>query len=170
MASAETIRRRALAVAAVAGLALAGCGKPAPRRDGAGQVDRSGYALLLKLRTGDCIGNLRSAAIDSPDDGSHNGVPTVQAVPCAQPHDAQIVSISPLGGGPWPGSTIVEGAAASGRTALAPRLSRIAKSSPGGDLTLFTFDPTQERWEFEKQHTIVFAVLFAHPRRGVAAP
>jgi hypothetical protein len=170
MATADTIRRRALATMAVAGIAVAvaGCGKAAAERDAAGNISQAGHENLLKARVGDCISDMRKQLIDDPT-AAHNGVPSVHALPCTQPHDAQILLTSHVAGGGWPGSDIVDGEAARGRETLRARLSRLQAATPGTDLTLVSFRPTQDRWEFEKQHQIVFAVLFAQPQRGAAA-
>ncbi|MEA2241737.1 MAG: hypothetical protein QOD24_1293, partial [Solirubrobacteraceae bacterium] len=100
MAAARTIRRRALisAPALAATLLLAGCGaKPAPQRDDAGAIVKAGEISLLKLHEGDCVGDLRER-LDNPD-GGHNGVPRVQGVPCAQPHDGELLDIAPIDDG-----------------------------------------------------------------------
>jgi hypothetical protein len=169
--TARTMGRRAPGVLLTAALAalVAACGASAPKRNGTGTIARSGSSSLLSLHVGDCVSNLR-AGIEHPDEG-HNGVFTVEAVPCADPHDAQVLRISGLGGGPWPGWSIVDGEAARGRVALQERLSRVqpAGAGAGGRLTLFTFRPSQERWEFEDQRKIVFLVLYAKPRRGALA-
>jgi hypothetical protein len=170
MASADRIRRRALAAVAAAGVAaaVAGCGEAAVKRDAAGRISKAGHANLLKLRPGDCVSDLRKQLIDDPT-SADNGVPTVNALPCARPHDAEVLTISHLEGKDWPGSSIIEGEAARVREALRARLSRLQDASPGEHLTFVSFSPTQDRWEFENQHQIVFAVLFAKAQRGPAA-
>jgi len=148
--------------------AVAGCGEAAVERDAVGTITKAGKAKLLKLRPGDCISDLRTQLIDDPT-SADNGVPTVNALPCAQSHDAEILTISRLAGKDWPGSPIVDGEAARVREALRARLSRLQQKTPGERLTFVSFRPTQERWEFENQHQIVYAVLYAKPQRGPAA-
>ncbi len=169
MATADTMRQRALVALATAGaaVAVAGCGKAAAKRDAAGAVVQAGQSNLLKLRVGDCVSDLRKQLVDDPT-SSDNGVPTVNALPCAKPHDAEILLISHVADGGWPGDSIVGGEAARGRETLRPRLLRLEEATPGTDLTLVSFRPTQQRWEFEHQHQIVFAVLFANAQRGAA--
>jgi hypothetical protein len=171
MASADQIRRRALVAVAGAGVvaAVAGCGAKAPaERDGAGKISKAGAENLLKLRAGDCASDMRKQLIDEPT-SLNNGVPTVNALPCSALHDAEILLVAGLGDGGWPGSSIVDGEAARGRETLRARLSRLQAANPGSRLTLISFRPTQDRWEFEHQHQIVFAVLYAQPQRGAAA-
>ncbi len=169
MASADTIRRRALATVAATGIAaaVAGCGAAAVQRDAAGAISKAGKSNLLELRAGDCVSDLRKQLIDDPT-SSDNGVPTVNALPCAQPHDAEVLTISRLEGRDWPGSAIVDGEAARVREALRARLSRV-QAAAGQRLTFVSFRPTQDRWEFENQHQIVYAVLYAKAQTGPAA-
>jgi hypothetical protein len=162
MAAAATIRRVTLAVATAA--MLGGCGEDGPQRDASGAIERAGDTRLLELRIGDCISNLRER-LDNPD-GGHNGVPKVTAVKCSQEHDAEIVKLASLDGGDWPGFSIVDGEAARGRQQLAPRLARVKQV--GGQVTVVSFRPTRERWDFEHQRAIYYLVLFDKPRRGAA--
>jgi hypothetical protein len=169
MATARTTRRHArTSLALAAATLLAACGAPTPpQREGAGAVAKAGEISLLKLREGDCVGDLRER-IDNPD-GGHNGVPRVRAVPCGRPHDGEVLRIAPIGGGGgWPGEAIVAGEAARGRPALQQRLDRVARrtGAKAGQLTLLTFKPIQERWEFEDQHEVVYLVLLKRPQRG----
>jgi hypothetical protein len=153
---------------AVATAALAACGsKPAPVRDGAGAVTKAGEISLLKLREGDCVGDL-AERVDNPD-GGHNGVPRVQAVPCGEPHDGEVLQIAPIDSGDdWPGEAIVAGEASRGRPALQERLDRAASKAdaPAGQLTLLTFKPIEQQWEFEHQHAIFYLVLLKRRQRG----
>ncbi len=162
MASAATTRR--LAVAAAAAALLGGCGEDGPQRDAAGAIERAGDTRLLELRIGDCIGNLRER-LENPD-GGHNGVPKVTAVACSEQHDAELVKLARLDDSEWPGFSIVDGEAARGRQQLAPRLARVKQ--PGGQVTVVSFRPTRERWNFEHQRAIYYLVLFDQPRRGAA--
>jgi hypothetical protein len=160
MPSAATTRRIALALAAAA--LLAGCGEAGPKRDAAGAIAQAGDALLVKLRVGDCVGNLRDR-LDHPD-GANNGVPKVTAVKCAAKHDAELVKIARIGTGEWPGFEIVDGEAARGRQQLAVRLVRARET--GGRVQVVSFRPTKQRWEFENQHAVYYLVLYAEARRG----
>jgi hypothetical protein len=160
-------RARAASVAIAAAALLGACGSSAPQRDSAGAVSKAGQISLLGLRVGDCVSDLRQR-FENPD-GGHNGVPRVHAVPCANSHDGEVLLIAPLAGKDWPGGTIVGGEAARGQLALQGRLDRA--TSQGGArarrrLSLLTFTPTQERWEFENQHKIVYLVLYRQPQRG----
>ena len=74
--------------------------------------------------------------------------------------------IAALGGGEWPGFSIVEGEAARGRSQLQPRLVRAKRA--GGPLQIVSFKPTQPRWDFEDQREILFIALFDKRQRGHA--
>lgn len=140
---------------------LAGCSSGDPQRDSSGAIAEPGQTRLLKLRAGDCAADLRNS-FDDLDRGA-NGVPLVRAVPCSKPHDGEILQIGPIDGEQWPGYGVVNGEAARSRPALRQRLS--AANVPGG-VTLISFSPSKERWNFEGQHEIVYVALFAQPQRG----
>jgi hypothetical protein len=169
MPSAETSRRRALAalLLTVGATLLAACGEAAgPSRDAAGAISQPIETRLLALRVGDCVENMRMG-LEQPD-GGYNGVPKIIAVPCTRPHDAEILRITTIGDGDWPGFHIVEGEAARGRQELRARLARAKAAAGGQDLDLFTFRPTQERWEFEDQKRVYFVVLYPKPQSAPA--
>lgn len=149
------------ALAAILAALLVSCGAQDPSRDGSGTITTAGDTRLLNLRAGDCIGNLRKS-LDNPDGGA-NGVPLVRAVPCSQDHDAEILLFAPIGDGEeWPGYLVVSGAAASGR----PELQRRLLAADVDPVKLFSFTPTENRWNFEDQKEIVYVALFEQPRAG----
>jgi hypothetical protein len=168
MRTAETSRRRRVAAALVVACAAplpAACGgeSAGAPRDAGGALAAPVETRLLALREGDCIENMRMS-LDEPD-GGHNGVPKIVAVPCSRPHDGEVLSIRTISEGGWPGSQIVDGEAAGGRLALRARLARAERALDGQDLTLLTFRPTQDRWEFEDQKRIYFVLLYPRPQR-----
>lgn len=160
---AATTRHRASSGALAGALAvlLVSCGGAEPARDSSGTITTPGETRLLNLRAGDCIGDLH-ASIDDPD-GGHNGVPSVKAVACSQRHDAEVLQIAQIDGDPWPGYSVVQGEAARSRAELRQR---ILKADVDGDVKLFSFSPSKERWNFEDQHEIVYIALFAKSQRG----
>ncbi len=173
-APAPTTTRRALAIlAALASAALlAGCGggPDPPQRAASGEITKAGIVRLLKLREGDCVRDLEYDL--DHDDGGHNGVPEVNAVPCSQPHKGEILQITSLEneqGQDWPGEAIVGGDAAGGRIALQERLNAVRRERGAdvlGRFTVFTYEPTRQRWLFEGQHAALYLAFFDSPRRG----
>jgi hypothetical protein len=151
----------ALALAAL----LGGCGDSAPQRDASGAIRKAGETRLLKLRDGDCVRDLRDG-LENPD-GGYNGVPKVTAVACSEEHDGELVRILAVDASSWPGFAAVDGAVERGRDALQSRLVRATRA--GGPITLVSFRPTKERWDFERQHAVYFFALYDR-RQRVAAP
>jgi hypothetical protein len=162
MTSAAATRRVTLALTAAT--LLAGCGDDPPKRDATGAIEQPGEARLLSLRAGDCMSNFRDR-LEHPD-GGHNGVPKVTAVSCSAEHDAEILRIARLDDGEWPGYEVVDGEAAGTRQELHPRLVRIKQAD--GALTLVSFRPSEDRWNFEDQRTNYFVALYKKPRHGSA--
>ncbi len=158
-----TRRRRRLAgtLTAAVALLLTACGSGDPTRDSAGAIAEPGQTRLLKLRTGDCIVNLRRSFDDL--DRGRNGVPLVRTASCSETHDGEILQISPIDASSWPGYGVVLGEAARSRPALQQRLSA---AKVAGGVKLISFSPSKERWNFEDQKEIVYIALFATPRRG----
>jgi hypothetical protein len=170
MPTAESTARRTLAaLLAAAAPLLAACGVDAPvRRDATGALAAPAEMLLLELRLGDCVGNLRTAYYD--DDGGHNGVPRVRAVPCSSLHDGEVLQIKPITEKSYPGTQIVDGEASLGRLELRKRLDRARIRSEDlrrrREFELLTFRPDDNRWDFENQRDVFYLGLFAKPRRG----
>ena len=82
-----------------------------PERDSAGQVTNSSEVFVNDLAAGDCFSGGRTDEID-----------LVTAVPCAQPHESQVVTIFELPKGAYPGEHEVVDAAEEGCTAKADPL------------------------------------------------
>ena len=170
MPTAESTARRALgALLAAAATLLAACGDDeAVRRDATGALAAPAEMLLTKLRFGDCVGNLRTAFYN--DDGGHNGVPLVRAVPCSYLHDGEVLQIKRITETSYPGTQIVDGEASLGRLELRKRLDRARIRSQDlrrrREFELLTFRPDDNRWDFENQRDVFYLALFAKPRRG----
>jgi hypothetical protein len=63
-----------------------------------GEIDAPTTATTRQVTVGHCMAEL-------PRDGS---VARVRLVPCAEPHEAEVVGVLALGPGPWPGQESVE--------------------------------------------------------------
>ncbi len=82
----------------LAGFILSGCGADALTdqsvRDSQGAIVEAGSVGTTRLEVGDCF--------DEPSSGS---VRVVAGLPCADPHDAQVVArLTVTAEGPWPGA------------------------------------------------------------------
>ena len=157
------------ALLAAAATLLAACGDDEPvRRDATGALAAPTEMLLIDLHLGDCVANLRTAY--NNDDGGHNGVPTVRAVPCSYLHDGEVLQIKRITETSYPGTQIVDGEAALGRLELEQRLDRARLHSKDlrrrREFELLTLRPDDNRWDFENQRDVFYLALFAKPRRG----
>lgn len=63
-----------------------------------GEIAAATTATARQVTVGHCIAEL-------PQDGS---VTRVRLVPCAEPHEAEVVGVLALGGGSWPGQESVD--------------------------------------------------------------
>jgi hypothetical protein len=113
-----------------------------PQRNSAsGQISQKGVMSVYGLRTGDCFDNPNSTDVN-----------TVTALPCTQPHNAQVFAeFTPRGGATYPGLTSLRNLARSGCNA------RIAKDVNRSQVTptmsvRFIF-PEEGSW-FLGHHTI----------------
>ena len=158
------------ALLAAAATLLAACGddEPSVQRDASGALAAPAEMLLIDLHVGDCVANLRTAYEN--DDGGHNGVPEVRAVPCSHLHDGEVLQIKRITETSYPGTQIVDGEASLGRLELEQRLDRARIKSEDlrrrREFQLLTMRPDDNRWEFENQRDIFYLALFAKPRRG----
>jgi hypothetical protein len=75
----------------------------APARDASGAVTQSTDAFVEDLKAGDCFSGAGRTEVDS-----------VTIVPCASPHESQVVTIFAMPAGPWPGKDEVVAAAEDG--------------------------------------------------------
>lgn len=89
-----------VAMAALAALVIAGCSSfGGPERDAdTGELTEAGTIGVFELRVGDCLAEL-------PDG---NGIATINAVPCSQPHTDEIFASVPMPAAEFPGRAEVE--------------------------------------------------------------
>jgi Domain of unknown function (DUF4190)/Septum formation len=66
-------------------------------RDPGGRVREAGTESVFDLRVGDCVNDLEETTVEV----------AVEAVPCSQPHDAEVISSFELPGGDYPGEDSV---------------------------------------------------------------
>jgi Domain of unknown function (DUF4190)/Septum formation len=124
-------------------------------RDASGVVREAGSVSVFDLRAGDCVNDLEESAAEY----------TVEATPCADPHDAEVISIIPLREGAYPGEDEVIAAADRdcGRD-----FEGTAALVPGAEP--FYLYPTETSWG-DGDRTITCIAAFAQPeRRSLGVP
>jgi hypothetical protein len=117
-------------------------------RDEAGDITEAGGLGAYALQVGDCI--------QLPDADT---VISVEGVPCAEPHDAQVFAEFVLPDGDFPGLDAVELAAGEGCYQRWPAAVGTAyESDPASDFTVLT--PTAESWaEGDREVTCLLVPL-----------
>jgi len=80
----------------------------AQRSAATGQITKTGHLSVFSLRAGDCFQNPSGS---QPDSGQ---VTQVTAVPCANPHNAQVIAQLPVPGSAYPGRDAFHAQALSG--------------------------------------------------------
>lgn len=119
----------------VATVALSGAAAPtAAQVDANGNVTRSGGLDVGALTTGQCF--------DEP--AAQSQVSGVEAVPCGQPHDAQVIGSSMLGDDSYNEATI-QSEASNGCQKLSDGPD-VDQSKLGSDASVIDFVPTAESW------------------------
>jgi Septum formation len=105
-------------------------------RDDAGQVTKEGALTVFDLKGGDCFNNL-------PADDKE--VQSVDAVPCGQPHDAEVLAeVTVKASGAYPG---VDKIADEVEQLCVDKVGeRLAGSKLSERLDMFFFYPTAESW------------------------
>ena len=72
-------------------------------RDASGKVTNTSDAYVEDLRAGDCFSGAGRTEVDS-----------ITLIPCASPHESQVVTVFTMPAGPWPGEDKVVAAAEDG--------------------------------------------------------
>lgn len=108
----------------------------AKRDENTGQVTKEGTLTVFDLKDGDCFNNV-------PADDKE--VMSVNAVPCGQPHDAEVLAqVTVTGNGAYPG---VDKVAAEVEQLCLDKVGDRIKRSPITDqLDMFYFYPTADSW------------------------
>ena len=120
-------------------------------RDADGRIDEAGLIDELSLVAGDCVNDPEEDAV------------LLSALPCAEPHDAEVFARITLSGDGWPGADNIR------RRARAGCRNRLAQSHPRefealiGGVTYFS--PDRVDWAIDDHDVICFA-NHASRRRG----
>lgn len=132
-----------------AAIVAAGCSEEDGARSDE-QAARTQSLSVFNLRVGDCL-------VDVAPDADTT---TVEAVPCAEPHGAQVLSTFELPDGPWPGRDAVLRPAEE----RCPAHLRDLPVSTAGLKSFYLF-PTESSWPLG-DHQIVCLATSEAPRRG----
>lgn len=152
--------KRILTMTLVAVLAVGACGADGETdatRDDEGNITENDEIGVFRLRTGDCL----------MLPGSDTEVETLEAVPCDQPHDAEVVGLHEMPEGSsaaFPGTDVVIDES---RTVCLSMFDDVTGldfvTDPDWDLT--SLYPTEESWRLLDDREIV---CLAVPLDGVA--
>lgn len=116
-------------------------------RDDSGTIVEGGDTEAFDLQVGDCFDD---PAVDQE-------VQSVTAVPCAEPHDAEVYAEFELPDGDFPGETEVSEAGGQG---CYDRFEEFAGIAPeASTLSVFYLQPTEDSWEGADDRQITCAVI-----------
>lgn len=115
-------------------------------RNGAGTITSGGRVDILELRVGDCFNG---------DAAPGSTVMSVDAVPCSEPHQAQVFAEVPMPGDTFPGDAALEKQAGDACTA---QQDHVDGSLVPSTAELHWVQPTQEMWD--AHHRQVACIVF----------
>jgi hypothetical protein len=119
-------------------------------RDESGDVVGAGDLVIFDLREGDCFNG-------GPSGSSGEVVESVEAVPCDDPHDAEVFLIEELDFAEFPGDAAVESAA---DDICFPEFeSYIGVAYGESEIEVSLLWPTEESWNIADDREVVCAVL-----------
>lgn len=131
----------------VIAVALTGCSGSVTSQEAsrgpAGGVREPGTVDVAALQVGDCI---NEPSLASPD-AAATDITDLQAVPCSQPHTAEVVAVDAAffgAAGEFPGDEQISVAASDGCVAQLERYAGI--DHPDGELDVIALYPTAQSW------------------------
>ena len=116
-------------IAAIAAFAMA------PERDENGALTSGGTASVTSLKTGDCLNGIKEGVVTN-----------VAVVPCAEPHDGEVVGVHALTGATFPGTAAVEQAA----NEECVKLLEAYAGEKAAAVDLMFLQPLAETWSLDK--------------------
>ncbi|MBB4853072.1 hypothetical protein HNP40_000438 [Mycobacteroides chelonae] len=120
-------------IAVIAVIAVVSAGSSA-KRDDSGHVTQSGDMDVTKLQVGDCIADL----------GDKSYYTTTKAIPCAQPHKAEVYAVLPLSGSSLPDQSVLD---EKGNEECGAELESYSPSAFDDDAVEITYlYPTKRSW------------------------
>jgi hypothetical protein len=140
---------RFLALPAALLVVLSGCGESLTgdetERDESGEVVEEGEVGALSLQLGDCL------------DAATTEVDSVPVVPCAEPHESEVVALFDLPEGDYPGAEAVIEAAETGCTGER-FTSYVGIEYPQSQYLISYLVPTEQTWDAIDDREIVCLV------------
>ena len=122
-------------------------------RSASGEISGRGDISVEDLRLGDCLNNL--------EEGTQLSVP---AVPCAEPHEAQVYAVTDLEPGPYPGDEMIT--AETERRCLDLMKTDFPDAFADESVQVFFFHPTSASWAQGDQEIVCVALYGDGPRQG----
>ena len=118
-------------------------------RDASGRITEAGSLNIFDVRDGDCLNGVEKL----------EEAMSVDAVPCSEPHDAQVYAVTQLPGREYPGDDAIarqaEGTCQRGFPAGA-----------GEDAEMFFFQPSRQSWDTQDDRAVACMALFKPRRTG----
>jgi len=151
---------------AIAGLAISGlwvllCAGGAvyalttdPERNASGQITSGGQVPVTDLKVGDCVNDI----------DENRRVLSLPAVPCAEPHDAEVFAVFELTGSTFPGESEVVSQVESKCVDRLEQYAPAAINDPSIDL--FYFAPDETSWRRGDREVVCIAVDSTKQRTG----
>ena len=118
-----------------------------------GEISSGGSIGVEMLSLGDCLNNLEEGTQLS-----------VEAVPCAEPHQAQVYAVSTFEGGPYPGDDSL-GKDTEQRCVDLMRTD-FPEAFADDTVQVFFFHPTSDSWARGDHEMVCVALYTDGPRRG----
>lgn len=148
------------ALQVVAGLAFIAWGLSTELRDDdlrndSGEITEAGDVALDELRAGDCLNGLN---IDEPE-----LISELPAVPCAQPHQGEVIAIIDLPDGDWPGQETIAEQAGQGCDG---RIATFALANGDPFVGVRVIPPTRLTWQDGDRRVICLAYHLDGERAG----
>jgi hypothetical protein len=140
-------------------LVITGAALTSAHRDETGTVTRGGSVSITSLHEGDCVDGVADGTI----------VTRLKALPCVEPHDAEVIVQFDLPAGVWPGR---EAAGDAASDACDQRLNRLLADSPMIDrLNSFVlYPPNASAWSDSRTVDCMVVDVHAGKLTGSARP
>lgn len=114
-------------------------------RDDAGTITEGGELSVFQIRVGDCF-----------NAGDDDTLETVDAVPCAEPHEFEAYAKFELPNGEYPGPEALQSQVEAG--CVAPFASYVGVAYQSSSLYYFAIQPSADTWEDQDDREVLCSV------------